>query len=52
MANHKSAIKRIRSNKSKMLINRYQHKTARTAVQKLREEKDKKKDKKKYKKTC
>ena len=43
MANHKSAIKRIRSNKSKMLINRYQHKTARTAVQKLREEKDKKK---------
>ena len=43
MANHKSAIKRIRSNESKMLTNKYQHKTTRTAIQKLREETDKKK---------
>mgnify|MGYP001287116116 CR=1 FL=1 len=43
MANHKSAIKRIRSNESKRLTNKYQHKTTRTAVQKLREESDKKK---------
>jgi len=43
MANHKSAIKRIRSNESKRLTNKYQHKTTRTAVQKLSEESDKKK---------
>ena len=42
MANHKSAIKRIRSNKDKTLRNRYQHKSARTAIQKLRETSDKK----------
>jgi len=42
MANHKSAIKRIKSSKEKMLRNKYQHKTIRTAVQKLRETKDKK----------
>ena len=45
MANHKSAIKRIRSNESKRLRNRFQHKTTRNAVKKLRELKDKKKDK-------
>ena len=43
MANHKSAIKRNRSNESKMLTNKYKHKTTRTVVQKLREETDKKK---------
>ena len=43
MANHKSAIKRIRSNESKRLTNKYQHKSTRTAVQNLREETDKKK---------
>jgi small subunit ribosomal protein S20 len=36
MANHKSAKKRIRSNESKRVINKYQHKTARNAVRKLR----------------
>ena len=40
MANHKSALKRIRSNESKRLRNRYQHKTARTAIRKLRGTKD------------
>lgn len=42
MANHKSALKRIRSNESKRLLNKYQHKTARNAVKKLRGLKDKK----------
>ena len=37
MANHKSALKRIRSNQTKRLVNRYQHKTTRNAVKKLRE---------------
>jgi small subunit ribosomal protein S20 len=37
MANHKSAIKRIRSNEKKRLRNRFQHKTARNAIRKLRE---------------
>jgi small subunit ribosomal protein S20 len=45
MANHKSAIKRIRSNESKRLRNRFQHKTTRNAVKKLRELKDIKKAK-------
>lgn len=36
MANHKSALKRIRSSETKRLRNRYQHKTARTAIRKLR----------------
>jgi small subunit ribosomal protein S20 len=36
MANHKSAQKRIRSNDAKRLRNKYQHKTARNAVRKLR----------------
>lgn len=42
MANHKSAIKRIRSNNAKNLINKYQHKTTRNAVKSLRESTDKK----------
>jgi len=36
MANHKSAIKRIRANAAKRLRNRYQAKTTRTAIKKLR----------------
>lgn len=36
MANHKSAIKRIRSNDAKRLQNRYFAKTTRTAVKNLR----------------
>ena len=41
MANHKSAQKRIRSNDVKRLRNKYQHKTTRNAVRKLRSLKDK-----------
>jgi len=37
MANHKSALKRIRSSEVKRLRNRYQHKTTRNAIKKLRE---------------
>ena len=37
MANHKSALKRIRSNERKRVLNRYQHKTTRSAIKKLRE---------------
>jgi small subunit ribosomal protein S20 len=36
MANHKSSIKRIRSNDAKRVRNRYFHKTTRNAVRKLR----------------
>ena len=35
MANHKSAIKRIRANEAKRLRNRYQHKTARTFIKRF-----------------
>jgi small subunit ribosomal protein S20 len=42
MANHKSALKRIRSNDKKRLRNRFQHKTARNAVRRLLELTDKK----------
>ncbi|WP_417886413.1 30S ribosomal protein S20 [Zunongwangia sp.] len=42
MANHKSALKRIRSNEAKRLRNRYQHKTTRNAIRKLRSSEDKK----------
>ena len=41
MANHKSALKRIRSNEAKKLRNKYQHKTARNAVRDLRVLEDK-----------
>lgn len=37
MANHKSALKRIRSSETKRLRNKYQHKTTRNAIKKLRE---------------
>ena len=37
MANHKSALKRIRQSETKRLLSRYQHKTARNAVRILRE---------------
>ena len=42
MANHKSALKRIRSNETKRLRNKYQHKTTRNAVRDLRASSDKK----------
>lgn len=41
MANHPSAIKRIRSNDAKRLRNRYFHKTTRNALKKLRLTSDK-----------
>ena len=41
MANHKSALKRIRSNEAKRLRNRYQHKSTRTLIKKLRLSTDK-----------
>lgn len=42
MANHKSALKRIRSSETKRLKNRYQAKTTRTYIKKLRNTTDKK----------
>ena len=42
MANHKSALKRIRSTEKKRVLNRYQHKTTRNAIKKLRAMTDKK----------
>lgn len=42
MANHKSALKRIRSNNAKKLRNKYQHKTTRNALRDLRAIEDKK----------
>jgi len=42
MANHKSAIKRIRSTDTKRLRNKYQAKTTRNAVKKLRNTNNKK----------
>jgi len=42
MANHKSALKRIRSSEKRREINRYQHKTTRNAIKKLKESSNKK----------
>ncbi|MFT5723541.1 MAG: small subunit ribosomal protein S20 [Bacteroidia bacterium] len=42
MANHKSTLKRIRSNDAKNERNKYQHKTARTWIKRLRASTDKK----------
>ena len=42
MANHKSSIKRIRSNDAKRLRNRYQAKTMRNALKELRNDESKK----------
>jgi small subunit ribosomal protein S20 len=42
MANHKSSVKRIRTNDAKRLTNRYQAKSTRTAIKDIRSEKDKK----------
>ncbi len=41
MANHKSAIKRIRANQAKRLRNRYQAKTTRTFIKRLKNTSDK-----------
>ncbi|MDG1821886.1 MAG: 30S ribosomal protein S20 [Flavobacteriaceae bacterium] len=42
MANHKSALKRIRSNETKRQRNRFQHKTTRNAIRDFKEVSDKK----------
>ena len=36
MANHKSALKRIRSTEKKRVLNKYQHKTTRNAIKAIR----------------
>ncbi len=41
MAHHKSALKRIRSNEAKRLRNRYQAKTTRTFIKRLKSTNDK-----------
>lgn len=50
MANHKSALKRVRSSEAKRLRNRYQAKTTRTFIKKLREAKNKEEALEMYKK--
>ena len=42
MANHKSALKRIRQSDKRRTLNRYQHKTVRNAVRNIRSTKVKK----------
>ena len=42
MANHKSALKRIKQTETKRLLNKYKHKTARNAVRALKAITDKK----------
>lgn len=42
MANHKSALKRVRSDEKKRERNRYQHKTTRNAIRDLRSNESKK----------
>ena len=46
MANHQSTLKRIRSNNKKRILNRFQHKTARNAIKKLKSITSKKEAKK------
>ena len=41
MANHKSALKRVRQTETRNTRNRYQHKTTRNAVRTLRDTKEK-----------
>lgn len=49
MANHKSALKKIRSDETKRLRNKYQLKTTRTYLKRLRETEDKDEAQKLYK---
>ncbi len=48
MANHKSALKRIRNSEVKRLRNRHQHKTTRNAMKKFVETSNKKEAEKMY----
>jgi small subunit ribosomal protein S20 len=41
MANHKSALKRIRTSEKKRVLNKYQHKTTRNAIKAIRMATDK-----------
>ncbi|AXG73084.1 30S ribosomal protein S20 [Flavobacterium arcticum] len=41
MANHKSALKRIRTSEKKRVLNKYQHKTTRNAIKAIRVATDK-----------
>ncbi|OIQ15797.1 MAG: 30S ribosomal protein S20 [Flavobacterium sp. MedPE-SWcel] len=41
MANHKSALKRIRTSEKKRVLNKYQHKTTRNAIRAIRVTTDK-----------
>ncbi len=52
MANHKSALKRIRSNEAKRLRNRYDMKSTRTFIKRLRAATDKKEAIELYKKVA
>jgi len=42
MANHKSALKRIKQTETRRLLNKYKHKTARNAVRDLKKTTNKK----------
>ncbi len=42
MANHKSALKRIRQSEKRRVHNKYYHKTTRNAIRRLRESADQK----------
>ena len=48
MANHKSALKRIRSNFKRRLRNKVQHKTTRNAIRRLKESSTKKEANKQF----
>ena len=48
MANHKSALNRIRSSETKKSLNKLQHKTTRNAIKKLKDAKTKKEAQKLY----
>ncbi len=52
MANHKSALKRIRSDEAKRVRNRYYHKTMRNSLRKLRTTEDKKEASDLFPKVC
>lgn len=52
MAQHKSALKRIRSNESKRLRNKYYLKTTRTFIKKLKKSTKKEEALELYKKVC
>jgi len=52
MAHHKSALKRIRSNETKRLRNKYYLKTTRTFIKKLRNSTEKAEAEELYKKVC